>query len=253
MSLNDLEDRGQAYCPLCEEVCASSQSRFYEIFGRSDSCFSFPIAKQYKIAPSIGALVPGHMLLVSRDHELNIGAKLHSHESISEFKSVINHLISAVSPAFGQKFIIFEHGSTRPSVTLCSTAHAHVHMVPIQAETERRVLDEVSAADPAELSWSELAQSACEAQDFVWVARATSSGVASRVQLLAAANRPSQFMRRIIANAIGMPTWDWKEDPRTSSVLATYQELRLRFSHNTVAHEVPMAANLSTPADEYQV
>jgi hypothetical protein len=212
-------------CSLCGEVRGSHDNRFRELTLMDPVCLLSAVSDKYRFIPSLGALVPGHMLTVTVNHHLNIAASLQTEADISEFENAMLDLMQSASRFFGEDFLIFEHGSTRPAATLCSTSHAHVHIVPMDVAVRGLVLGQVSAEGAMEVPWLSLAQTACEAEDFVWVASATPRGVSPRVQFLPAADRPSQFLRRLVANALGSQNWDWRENPANEALARTRDTL----------------------------
>src|SRR5436853_2039311 len=112
-------------CSLCGEVGGSHDNRFRELTLMEPVCLLSAVSDKYRFIPSLGALVPGHILTVTVNHRLNIATNLQTDADIAEFQNAILELMQSASRLFGGDFLIFEHGSNRHAASLCSTSHEH--------------------------------------------------------------------------------------------------------------------------------
>jgi diadenosine tetraphosphate (Ap4A) HIT family hydrolase len=110
--------------------------RFCGIPNRIDAeKFDIPIAESehFFAVASIGGFVPGWTLVCPKEHYLNL-ADLYG---TAEFVEFSNRVGSAVSHAYGEPVVVFEHGCRHPgSLTGCGTNHAHLHLVPFRGSLE---------------------------------------------------------------------------------------------------------------------
>jgi diadenosine tetraphosphate (Ap4A) HIT family hydrolase len=100
--------------------------------------FDLPIAESdhFFALPSVGSFVPGWTLVCPKEHHLNL-AGLYGTAEFVEFSS---RVASAISHAYGDTVVVFEHGCRRAgSLTGCGTDHAHLHLVPFQGSLEAAV------------------------------------------------------------------------------------------------------------------
>lgn len=118
-------------CPETENETMSTICRFCQIAAArySDSApwdVPFLASDDAFAIPSIGALVEGWSLVVSKRHVLNLSADYGS-RSFQLFRlRAASHIRSAYGP-----LVSFEHGAfTESSLLSCGTSHAHLHFVP---------------------------------------------------------------------------------------------------------------------------
>lgn len=173
--------------------------------------------------PSIGALVPGHILILPKGHYFNVAAI--PDEALQDLENLAIKCYGTVERVFGAPVIAFEHGSfdgsTRSGACL---EHAHLHILPL-----------LSSMRPPEfegrLRWHRVA----EDEDLVISARRILSVGKSYMSLwdgdawwLADASQAqSQDMRKAVAQAIGSPDrWDWALFPNVEEIEATINSLR---------------------------
>jgi len=90
----------------------------------------------YSAITSIGGFVSGWSLACPNIHKLNL---VDDYQEDS-FWLFVNHAVNTVSQRYG-KVSVFEHGScSSSSETSCGTAHAHLHIVPINFSLEKESL-----------------------------------------------------------------------------------------------------------------
>src|SRR5690349_3777774 len=83
----------------------------------------------FVVAPTIGPLAPGHLLLLPRQHVPAIG--MVSQAATRELPSLIELITSTLEARFGPT-ISFEHGTSgKEGVGGCGVDHAHMHFVPV--------------------------------------------------------------------------------------------------------------------------
>lgn len=83
----------------------------------------------FMVIPTIGSIVEGWLLIVSKQHHINMGAVPASH--INELKGIVDHVKEVVTAKYSTP-IIFEHGPASCGTTVgCGIDHAHLHVVPL--------------------------------------------------------------------------------------------------------------------------
>lgn len=88
-------------------------------------------SKTFLVFPSVGALVPGHILIVPKRH---ITAMAHLTESeLTELKDLVKFLAKMLAEIYGKKIILMEHGTllNRCNSGAC-VSHAHFHLMPCE-------------------------------------------------------------------------------------------------------------------------
>lgn len=164
------------------------------------------------VLPSLGAMVPGWMLVVPRAHELNW------QDCVTERQSLESSLVAAsdrVEQLWGQP-TWFEHGpAAAGSGTGCGVDHVHMHMVPLswslRLATEAMFSD-LRFREVASPWWRARGE---EAVDYLYLKE-------GHKHFVATGHAPrSQVFRRVIAHKAGFSKWNWRDDHRAPIYQAT--------------------------------
>lgn len=173
--------------------------------------------------PSLGALVPGWMLIIPRRSVLNTRALDHSERD--ELRRLVGRMSADMSVFTGELFI-FEHGSQNVgSVVGCGVDQAHIHLVPLPFD----LLEAAVSFGDASIKWRaplvttdyfDLLPADAEYVN-VWHPRSGAglSGIMSTPQ--------SQWVRRVIAGELGKDqAWDYKVHPNHANLETTVGTFR---------------------------
>jgi len=88
----------------------------------------FAVNEEFFAVASIGALIEGWTLVISKTHQLSMRNTYGSPLFIDFMGHVLPPLVNRYGP-----LIAFEHGANiEGSITACGTAHAHLHLVPFR-------------------------------------------------------------------------------------------------------------------------
>jgi ATP adenylyltransferase len=117
-----MDTRQQDRCVFCERL----------VSGASASAWDASISETdvYLIVPTKGSLVPGWLLVVSKQHRLCSGELRQSElagleRAIEVAKEIVEHHFGAAT--------IFEHGPASPGTSLgCGIDHLHFHVAPLK-------------------------------------------------------------------------------------------------------------------------
>lgn len=171
--------------------------------------------------PCIGQLQPNHFMIVPVAHHATFREAANSIDDIDER---VDAVISSLMPVMGANttsWLVFEHGARDPKDGGCGIYHAHLHVVPmtkkldlpalfgIEFNRTGKSLADVFDNQPIDDSY---------ALAGYW---GGSIALASLPKPL-----PSQFMRRKLSAALGMPEWDWRKsgrEPAVFNVLSSMQ------------------------------
>lgn len=159
-------------------------------------------ASRFVVMPTVGPLVEGHVMIVSREHCHSLAAM--GPEAIAEYEALTRSLIAGTGGVLEA-----EHGGTTYGNAGSCVDHAHVHLLPGVGEwcaealsAHLRPLDGVTSLD-------ELARTTTP---YVFLR----SG--SRFRAFDATTAPSMLLRRVIAEHDGRDDWDWDLFPRLDLV-----------------------------------
>ena len=208
-------------CSICAELGSNEDSLLAQLLA-GDGIIS-AIAQRtnnFAVIPSIGALVPGHSLVVPLSHESNVVVSASAMGLTKElFETVDRHLVT-LGQSFGKTFLIFEHGSTSFGHSLCSTEHGHLHILPLDQNAIDAVFQKLRKVADL-IPFCELEQRAIASQDFIYVGGVDERWSYTPAFFMPAKGIPSQYMRRIVAEVIGIESWNWKTEPSQNFVKLT--------------------------------
>lgn len=177
-------------------------------------------AAGFQVVPSLGALVPGWLLVAPIEHRLRV-ADCSSDER--RVLAVVRRRVRLELEAMFGPVIAFEHGPRAPASGVgCTVDHAHLHVVPCDGpvfDITRSLAPKLSweSATTMEAAWdsvdSEDAYVVIEQEDECWLAR-------DRADLI-----PSQLFRQAIAELTGDREWNWRTEPHFHNVDLTIRTL----------------------------
>jgi len=175
--------------------------------------------RDYVVAPSKGALVPGWLLVISKQHFLCTGSLQRS--AYTGLIEAVGIAQSLVERRFGPA-TVFEHGPTRSGTPLgCGIDHLHIHVVPLAFSLSAAMTELFGS------KWVDVPQIADLRrlhQSGVGYAVVREPGTGWRRCLPPPNTR--QPLRRAVAQMIGMPDrFDYRIDHFLPNVLQTVKQL----------------------------
>lgn len=214
-------------CRFCELISSKQMQAAVDVPWLAD--------QEYMALVSIGSLVPGWSLVCPTNHGLNLSERYRD----ARFWAFSTQVVNVVRGTYGD-VRVFEHGTVaHDSATSCGTAHAHLHVVPLQFS-----LAIESMRFDLERHWqpcfaSEIGD-VTAGREYLFVAdqfsRERTAGLLSIL-----GQQTSQFFRRVIAARLGMSQWfDYRRYPMQEIADASVSRLRagtLHLSSNVLGHE----------------
>ena len=203
-------------CALCAEIQGEAVSRFSEVLGGDQTT---PVilsqTKRFVALPSLGPLMFGHSLIVTRSHETSILQYANKFRCQDELQDIICNLgryLKEVTKC--SQFLLFENVSRDNPSSLCSTCHAHLHMLPLKEQDLEKV-DGALRETFLEIEQSRLYDESFWANEFI-VCFYHENGQTTRkssTYLFQEQNLESQLVRRVLSQTLSLDGWDWKEKP----------------------------------------
>lgn len=205
-----MASRGVGGCEFCTKMlCPQTRSGRYD-FHILDS------TPHFEIIAALGALVPGHVLIVSRRHASSV-ASLDPPE-LSELAVLIEDWASRIASKCEIEALIFEHGMRSGAPAMGCIEHAHVQLMPWQ---ELRGLTEPT--DRAVTGVLELPSAVAGGGGYLLVGRTRKAFLRSDAGL------NSQHFRRAICKAQGRSAeWDYLLYPNHDAMDETMRLLGCR-------------------------
>ncbi len=170
----------------------------------------------FRVLPSIGQIVEGHVLIVPKVHYCSLADM--PKDRIQELDRVHNEVISAIRSTYGT-CVSFEHGVRKVGSGGCGIDHAHMHVIPVVVD---RVLAVLRSTFPeiALKSFQEIGTLVPSNSSYLFFESSLQEKYVFPVEYI-----PSQYMRRLIAEEIGEDNWDWRKARYESRLISTVQRL----------------------------
>lgn len=157
------------------------------------------------VTPTVGPLAPGHVLILPHRHATSFGQL--SGAECSELLAATAGIESLLARRFGGT-IAFEHGTSGiPTAGGCGIDHAHMHFVPVASPLND--LPPVPNASWQRLDgdwYGQLREFAIRMTPYVYMRTVDGARFVTPVRSL-----PSQFVRRWVAEQLGVRGWNWKD------------------------------------------
>ncbi len=178
-------------------------------------------SEHFVAVPTLGALVQGWLLIVSKRHRICMGDLDPS--LLEEMVGFKNRVARVVEFHYGS-VAVFEHGPSKPNQALgCGVDHAHLHIVP----TECNLITGLSNIHQNDVLWqdSEGIQDAAEYHakgfEYLYIEQPTDKALIAKAHGFG-----SQLFRKVIAQHIGKPEWfDWKVYEGAKNIRLTIEKL----------------------------
>jgi diadenosine tetraphosphate (Ap4A) HIT family hydrolase len=206
-------------CCLCDQVAGRSDGDLISQLLVEASYVRRVVieTKGFAVVPSLGAIVPGHVLLCPKKHVRSY-AQLFSRNGtgpnwrnlIDEFFAIKAELTKVLQDVYEAPVHCFEHGSAHhSSQTICTVDHAHLHLLPANVNIVSMLLQDDM--------WKEASCNVIDLGKHVGTREYLYYQSPERLVLVAAnhTSYQSQYMRRIFADAVGnSEDWNWRANPR---------------------------------------
>lgn len=213
-------------CDFCDELAGGVSNAFARIYGRDPLRRVLYSGSRFSVMPSLGQLVPGHLLIVPPQHITSM-ADLEP-LAIEELEDLCARIRTILQNCYGD-CIVFEHGVRKPGAGGCGIDHAHMHAVPVNG---RRILSVLLQAFRG------------HKVDRVTDANRVLSPESSYLYfdgndglryIFDAPYIPSQYMRRVVSDSLGNETWDWHTAGFEPDLIATVHRLSAEFCASVVS------------------
>jgi diadenosine tetraphosphate (Ap4A) HIT family hydrolase len=226
-------------CSICCELSGVTPNRLSPILKGAKNAILLE-SENFVVIPSIGPVVAGHCLVVTRHHASTLMQGL-SPESFGELRHTLMILMSrlAINETEFPQLFCFEHGKKNADEheTLCSTAHAHLHVMPCANFDPGEVFKRLGVDHLSGMKQQSFMREIDSLEEyvaaFVWKGFNGEDSVAAAVNSV---GFPSQYLRQVVGELSGLLEWDWKRFPRLDMVSDTIQRVSLgsRMDRNLV-------------------
>lgn len=205
-------------CRFCPELEGEFDESAYHLLARSNESRFIRESANFVTFPTLGPLVPGHLLIVPKRHFLSMG---HLPPNLSsELEDFVELTLRKLSAVYRQDTILFEHGPLSISEKGgCCVDHAHIHAIPAPVNIRphaQELYEEHTITGLVELGTIVKAGS-----PYLFFQNTAGERFVYKAPLVV-----SQFLRMVVARELGHPNiWDWRSQPRLDVVKQTLHSL----------------------------
>jgi diadenosine tetraphosphate (Ap4A) HIT family hydrolase len=200
-------------CDFCDEFAGGYENAYSRIYGRTADSRALLLTDNFVVFPTIGQIVEGYLLIATRRHFRAL-ADLPA-DMAPELRSLLVLLQDVLGEIYGRP-CAFEHGTRTNCAGGCGIYHAHLHVVPVRNGIEP--LNALKKRHPyVEISGLAAIPEVIRPSDSYLYYQASSG----ENYVVPVSYVPSQFVRRLLAEAVGEPNWDWRRSTQEDRLVST--------------------------------
>jgi len=208
-------------CDFCSEFSGKRENLFHRIYAGNPRSRTLFQSEELVVIPSLGQIAEGYLMILPRLHFRAIGDL--SYGVLSRLGTVLDWVGDVLKNEYG-RCVAFEHGTRSGGVGGCGIYHAHLHAVPVAS-----VPDPVSTLKAAFQyeefdNLEEIGSRSAGLLSYLFY-----QGTDRRLYLFDTGPLPSQYLRKLLADALHEKNWDWRRAGREERLLATIERLSPRF------------------------
>jgi len=215
-----------------EKMCNYCANILYHNADYPQECWDKVIyeTKNFVVTPTVGALIEGWVLIISKRHVTAMGAL--TKDELYELKELTIKIKNLVVSTYGAA-VVFEHGPACEGTTFgCGIDHAHFHVVPLQIPLAQLIEEELRSTN----MWEIIA----DIRELLGIHRRKASYLyilengENQGRVACLDEVPSQFMRRVIASFLGIPhLYDYRKYKFHENAMATLCRLQAALSNES--------------------
>lgn len=186
-------------CPFCEEQNNPQKS----IYGKNRIIAE---TNSFVVFPTTGGFIDNYQLIVPKKH-INCFGEL-STKQLKELKEIIEWQKNINKEYFDMNSSMFEHGCLKPSnESGKSIIHAHLHIFP----NNKTLFDEINkyGFGIKQINNINDLQTICrQYKKYLYYC-----DIDGKNYIMTHEGIPSQFLRKVLADSMGIDNWNWREEP----------------------------------------
>jgi len=200
-------------CEFCNEFAGGSANSFAARYGYELESRLILEESDLRLLPSLGQIVPGYLLLVPNQHCRALADM--SLNELNDLETLKMYVIGHLYPTYGD-YLFFEHGARTSDSGGCGITHAHLHAVPFPGDKDP--VEKLKQSFPFDevSNLPELKRIQIEKPYLYYEA------VHGKRYVFYPPFVPSQYIRRLLAQALGIEAWDWRQSGREENLLTTF-------------------------------
>lgn len=170
----------------------------------------------FVVVPTLGSLVEGYVLIVSKHHIFNMGELTLKEQD--EYMELVNKYRELFNKIYGKYPIVFEHGTSKNDTNLTSSSviHAHTHIVNHSFKDELEIIHNLNLEEIDKLN-----DIASNNNYIFYISENGKKYITYNFE------EKSQLMRILIAKDLGyIDKYNWKNDAFLDNVEKTIEKIK---------------------------
>jgi diadenosine tetraphosphate (Ap4A) HIT family hydrolase len=204
-------------CEFCDEFGGGVNNGFYARYQGCPETRLVLSTENFYVFPSIGQLVDGYLLVVPKGHYTTLDELPRG--LIAELADTSERVRAVLSENYGS-CVCFEHGARGPLNGGCGIYHAHLHIVPLPRFSDPRETLKLRFPFAELVHLREIGNRSAGLSSYLFYQDSQ-----AKLYLFDTGPLPSQYMRKLLADALRNQDWDWRTAGREERLLATIQRL----------------------------
>jgi diadenosine tetraphosphate (Ap4A) HIT family hydrolase len=203
-------------CEFCNEFAGGSANSFAAHYAHELKSRTILEQHDFRVLPSLGQIVSGYLLLVPNHHYRSFADM--SLEELKAAEVLKTSLTEQIRSLYGD-LLFFEHGVRTSDSGGCGISHAHLHAVPFP--NEKDPVEELARSFPFEEVSNLLELKRVEPdRSYLYY-----ESVRANKYVFYPPFIPSQYIRRLLAEALGTRAWDWRQCEKEERLLSTLTQV----------------------------
>lgn len=209
-------------CDFCNEFTGGLENSFTARYSGELRSRIIARTQNFNVLPSLGQIVEGYLLIVPVKHYTAL-ADLPT-QLVQELSQLCGRVRRALSVTYGPA-LLFEHGVRAGQSGGCGIDHAHLHAVPFA--TAREPIEELKHRHSFKVigGLSGVNGEVPQGSSYLYYENLSEQPCVFDVDFM-----PSQYVRKLLAQSLGIDLWDWREYGREKALASSIARLSEFFS-----------------------
>jgi diadenosine tetraphosphate (Ap4A) HIT family hydrolase len=207
-------------CDFCKEL-NSKDNLYWKVAEKYNLPQNRTIfnGQHWVIWPTIGAIVPGYVMIISKRHHLSL--RDCDKEEILELEKLLKYTRKILRDIYRYPCIAFEHGSgCNIGIKSSCIEHCHLHVLPLKEDVYNRINLKKFEIESIK-SLHELSKGGVQSPSYLLYENHKEEFFVMHADVYV-----SQYFRQLIAISEGVPEkWDWRHNYFIENIERTIKEV----------------------------
>jgi len=208
-------------CDFCNELSGSSDNSFGRIYGTDQESRILFRSTSFAVIPSLGQILEGYLLVVPTKHFRAVGDLTNA--DLEELERICEMIGGILKNNYGPH-ILFEHGTRSEGEGGCGIYHAHLHATPVGRASDPITVLKRRFPHTELHHLREIADRSANLRSYLFYQDSSAHSY-----LFDTGPLPSQYVRKLLTDALGENSWNWRTVEKEERLLATLKRLSGQF------------------------